>query len=323
MERIEYTLAIAAGFFTAFLLGWHGYDGYGSDWVYGFLAVFWSLLMMMRLMSLTTPADVPDTVGNLAQKLVQNLRIKQEEYRQAVLQNAFGGSFVLFLSALFLFAAWQIFCAAFPADTSAMESIGQSMQQLFQTGEIPTNFTFLRLFDWGQGFLLLLSLCMMGFVLRSHAVQRGMTRSMLLVLCGYAVAGLIAFAGLDATKMGPSVLTADLIGNGSGALSYMMGSFPADKAISLFDLLLIESGVGGLSILTFVFFVPLGYIALSASSSLTDKLVVTCGVLTGLVMILAMFLPLTPALGGFIALCWMGLFLAWGASENTLEALPA
>jgi hypothetical protein len=172
-----------------------------------------------------------------------------------------------------------------------------------------------RFFDWGQTFLLFLAFCMMGFVLRSHAAERGMTRPALIMLCSYAVAGFIACAGLG----GGDAFTVDkaaLVGNGAGSLSYLLSTLPAGKSLTLFDILLLENGVVGLGLLTFLLFVPLGYIALSAQQKRLDPLVVLCGVLTGIVMILSAFLPFTPPLGGFLLLCAMGLFLAWGASET-------
>lgn len=162
---------------------------------------------------------------------------------------------------------------------------------------------------------------MMGFVLRSHAGNRSITRAILIVLCGYAVTGLIVFSGLEAGK-GFAVAQADVMGNGSGAVSYLLGTIEAGKTLSLFDILLLDSGLGGLAILTFALFVPLAYISLSAQKRSADWMVIGCGMIIGIVMILSVFLSFTPALGAFQALCWMGLFLGWGASENTLRALP-
>ncbi len=315
MERAEFILAMAAGFFSVFLLAWHGYDGYSSDWIYGFLAVFWSLLMMMRLMTLTTPADVAEQSGKLAQKIIKSFRETQERSRQAVLETSLGGSFALFVGGLALFAAWQVFCAAFPSNTAIIEGVGLMARQ-FLGQDDSLSLTQARLFDWGQAFLLILSLAMMGFVLRSHAAKRNMMRPALLVLCAYAVAGYIAFTGLDRSGEGFALVGAELVGNGAGALSYLKGTIPAGETLSLFDILLLESGIGGIAILTFILFVPLGYISLSAHNNGHDLVILTCGMLTGAVMILSVFLSFTPALGGFMALCWMGVFLAWGASED-------
>ena len=317
MERGGFILSMAAGFFSVFLLGWQGYHGASADWVYGFLAVFWSLIMMLRLMTLTTPATVTGG-SSLAQKIIGNFRERQEEDRQQLLENSFGGSYLLFLFGGILFAAWQVFCAAFPSQQGAFDSLDLMMRDFFSGGESQVLFFEGRIFDWGQGFLLLLALSMMGFVFRSHAAQKGLTRPMLIVLCAYAVSGYIAFAGLEPAGQGVAVAQADIIGNGSGAASFLLGSIPEGKTLSLFDIVLLESGIAGLAILTFILFIPLGYISLSAQAARADWMIVGCGMLAGSVLILSVFLSFTPALGGFMALCWMALFLAWGGAENNL-----
>ena len=53
IKRIGYSGALIAGFFSVFLLAWRGYAGADAEWVFGFLSVFWSLIMMLRLVSLT------------------------------------------------------------------------------------------------------------------------------------------------------------------------------------------------------------------------------------------------------------------------------
>ena len=55
INRAGYSGVLAAGFFSVFLMGWRADAGAGADWVFGFLAVFWSLIMMLRLMTLTEP----------------------------------------------------------------------------------------------------------------------------------------------------------------------------------------------------------------------------------------------------------------------------
>ncbi len=327
INKAGFTLALVAGFFSVFLLAWQGYSGAGADWVFGFLAVFWSLIMMLRLIVLTEPLEMREISGYLAQRIITSLRAKQEETRKAVLESAFGGSFTLFILAGFIFAAWQIYCAAFPAASPSLEGLNALFSGFFsqftdspQTG---ISFSQPRIFDWGQGFLLFLSFCMMGFVLRSHAAEMKLTRPILIVLAGYAVAGLIVCSGLGQTGQDMSFARADLVGNGAGSVSYLLSTLPAGKPLTLFDILLIESGVVGIGILTFALFIPLGYISLSAQQGRTDPVVMACGMLTGAAMILAVFLNFTPALAGFLALCAMGLFLAWGASETRSAAIEA
>lgn len=322
MARAGFALSMAAGFFSVFLLGWKGYHGASADWVYGFLTVFWSLIMMLRLMTLTTPSEVIVAPSNLAQKIIGNFRDRQEERRQIILENSFGGSYVLFLVSGLVFAAWQIYCAAFPAQQAAFDSLDQMMQSFFALNGSRILFFEGRVFDWGQGFLLLLAFAMMGFVLRSHAAEKGLTRPMLIVLSAYAVSGYIAFAGLEPSGNGFALAQADMIGNGSGAAAFLLGSLPEGKVLSLFDIVLLEGGIAGLGILTFLLFIPLGYISLSAQNARTDLMIVACGMLAGSVLILSAFLSFTPALGGFMALCWMGLFLAWGGAENNLSQDP-
>ncbi len=319
MGKSGFILSLAAGFFSVFLLGWQGYHGASADWVFGFLAVFWSLIMMLRLMTLTTPSTVIVSPSSLAQKIIGNFHERQEENRQVVLEKAFGGSYFLFLLTGFFFAAWQVFCAAFPAQQAAFDSLDQLMQNFFALNGSRVLFFEGRVFDWGQGFLLLLAFAMMAFVLRSHAAEKRLTRPALIVLCAYAVSGYIAFAGLEPSGNGAPTAQADLIGNGSGAASFLLGSLPDGKVLSLFDIVLLEGGIAGLAILTFLLFIPLGYISLSAQSARTDWMVVGCGMLAGSVLILSAFLSFTPALGGFMALCWMALFLAWGGAENNLS----
>ena len=326
MRRAGFSGVIAAGFFSVFLLAWHGYNGYATDWVYGFLAVFWSLIMMLRLMTLTEPLELPEAQGYLAQKILRNLREKQELSRRLLLETSFGGSFLLFLGAGFLFAAWQIYCAAFPADNAAQEGLFFLMSGLFgriaQAAAAPAvSLVQPRFFDWGQAFLLFLAFCMMAFVLRSYAGEKPMVRPVLIVICGYAVAGLTVCAGLGVGDERFTVEHAALVGNGAGALSYLLSTLPADRSLTLFDILLLESGVVGLGLLTFLLFIPLGHIALSAQQGRADRLVLCCGLLTGVALILSVFLAFTPPLAGFMLLCAMGLFLAWGASETSLRGI--
>ncbi len=318
IKRAGYSGALIAGFFSVFLLAWRGYAGADADWVFGFLAVFWSLIMMLRLMSLTEPLETRQVSGYLAQKIINSLREKQESTRRMLLEGAFGGSFVLFILAGISFALWQVFCAAFPADAPTLDAFSSTLDAFF--GRFPQSsieasfFNDPRVFEWSQGFLLFLSFCMMAFVLRSHAADSGMTRPALLVLCGYAASGLILCAGLNPSSS-VTVDSAGLLGNGAGAMSYLLSTLPADKGLSFFDMLLLESGVVGLSILTFLLFVPLGYIALTAGQRKTDPLVVTCGFIAGTVLIFSVFLEFTPIVCGVMALSSMAVFMAWGASE--------
>lgn len=313
MNFSGFVLTLAAASFSIFLMGWQLSQGPNADWVSGFLAVFWSLLMMLRLMTLTASQGPVSGSGGLAQKIIVMLRSRDEKHRQAILETSLGGSFVLFVSAVFLFAVWQIFCAAFPLNAAFLMDLKWQAAWMSDT----PLWTAGKVFDWGQSFLLLLSFCMMGFVLRSHASQVAHVRPVLIIIAGYAISGLIAFAGLDTPKNAVELGQTGLIGNGAGALTWLAGPLD-EKALSLFEVLLLENGVGGLGMLTFLLFVPMGYVALAAHRPGADRFVTFCGVSIGAVVILSAFLPLTPALAGFLALCWTGLCLAWGASEHRL-----
>lgn len=319
MGRLGFVLALSSGFLSVILLAWNGLSGYTQDWVYGFLAAYWSVLMLARLMTLTTPYNAAQGTPVLAQKILGGFHARQEENRQKILENSFGGSFALFLLAGFIFAAWQVFCAAFPANAAAVEGLSGMLAD-FNSGFTMTQ---IRFFDWGRIFMLILAFSMMGFVIRSHAGERTITRPVLIVLCAYAVSGFITFTGLPVGGEGLAVARADLVGNGAGLASVLLGPIAEGEALSLFEILLLDSGVIGLAILSFLLFIPLGYMTLGAHGPDRDLLITACGMTIGTVMILSAFLPFTAALGGFLALCWMGLFLAWGASENAADTLPA
>lgn len=320
MKLAGFAGTLLAGFFSVFLLTWRAYNDAGADWVYGFLAVFWSMIMMLRLMTLTEPLELPQATGYLAQKILRTLRVKQEQMRRTVLETAFGGSFVLFLAAGIFYAGWQIYCAVFPAAQPNLDGLTSLMAGF--AGDQGFSLVQPRFFDWGQGFLLFLSFAMMGFVLRSYAIEKSMTRPALLVLSGYAVAGFITCFGLNASG-GVTVESATLSGSGAGALSYLLSTLPAEKALTLFDILLMEGGVIGIALLAFLLFVPVGYIALSAQQGRTDRLVLCCGLIAGLVLILSVFMVYSPPVPGFMTLAAMGLFLAWGASETALRDIEA
>lgn len=318
MEKQGFFLTIAASLFTIFLIGWQGTQQHNADWVPGFLAVFWSLVMMLRLLTLTRAAQEEggrrESAG-LAQKIIFARRQKGEEARQKTLDLSFGGSFQLFLFACFLFAGWQIYCAIFPQQGPSLESL----ETLMKSVDAGISMAGPRLFDWAYLFLHILAFCMMAFVLRTYAPHRSMTRAFLIILGGYALSGLIVFAGLDATAADASAM-GGFYGNGAGSSDYFSPRLQ-DSLPTLFDIVLIESGAGGMALLAFILFVPLGSLALSGRG--TDQLILTCGILTGLALIGAVFLPATPYLGAFITMCAAGLFLAWGASEAHLVAPSA
>src|SRR5690606_20130705 len=103
-----------------------------------------------------------------------------------------------------------------------------------------------RFFDWGQGFMLLLAFMAMGFVLRSHATERSMTRPALLVFLTYAAAGYITYAGFGGGES--TRISAGMTGSGPGAAPYIEPA-AGGQNLALFDILLLESGIAGLALL--------------------------------------------------------------------------
>lgn len=327
MKKAGFAGVVAAGLFSVFLLAWRGYEGASGDWVFGFLAVFWSLIMMLRLLTLTEAIVLPEASGYLAHKILRALHEKQEKTREIILNTAFGGSFLLFIFAGLAFATWQVYCAAFPHASPHIDGIAGMVSAFFvqlSGGGDPFGSALLqgRFFGWGQGFLLFLAFCMMGFVFRSFAAERSMTRSALIILSSYAVGGVIACAGLKAGG-GLTVESAALTGNGTGSISYLLSTLPAGKALSLFDIMLLESGVIGLALLTFLLFVPLGTIALCAGLRQGGRLVPITGLLAGVALILCFFLAFSPPVAGTMAIAALAVMLSWGASEPGLAALES
>lgn len=316
MPTSSFLLSMILCGFTVLLLGWQGYEGASANWVPGFLAVLWSMVLMLRILVLTEPVRIVASSSLLAQKITNSFRLKQEQDRKNLLENSFGGSYVVFLFALVFFACWQVFCAAFPSNAAALDSVRTLTESFLSSRGQEFSWALLRAYEWGEAFLAFLCLAIMGFVLRSVARDRNVTAPAMLILSSYAVAGYIFFAGLAAHTKGAFPFSPQWIGNGAGSASYFEGALPTGKTMTLFDLVLIESGIGGLAILSFILFIPLGYIALAFSSRKCDKIVCYCALLTGCTMILAVFLPFTPVMAGYFALCWIAVFLGWGHAEN-------
>ncbi|PZQ46816.1 MAG: hypothetical protein DI551_04510 [Micavibrio aeruginosavorus] len=318
MTRLAgFSLVMTAGFFSMFLLAWSHGSGFGADWVYGFLAIFWSLIMMLRLMSLTEPMPLPEASGYLAQKIIRSLHEKQEQARDFLLKTSFGGSFLLFVFTGFSFAAWQIYCAANPS--APMETalpVSDFLSRYQDRPMLGKTSALTAVFDWGQGFMLLLSFFMMAFVMRTYAAEKTLARPALLIVCAYAVAGFILTLGLGG--QGLDSYAASLSGNGSGSIAYLTGGLREGEYPSIFGIILVESGVVGLAILTFLLFIPLGCISLSSKRGITDNMVLCCGMLLGSMILVCVFQPFTPVLCGTAVLCLIGLFLAWGTAESAM-----
>lgn len=314
MEKTGFALTVFAGLFSCVLLAWQQYQGASADWVSGFLCVLWSLLMLTRLMTLTKPGHQKQET-HLARKIIAAYRNREEEKRQVTLQQSFGPSFALFLGAGLFYVLWQVVCAAYPANDFALSGFQSAIAEFFALSSAGHMLQQSFVFAWGQGFLFFLSLAMMGFLLRSYASFIPASRIALLVMGGYITAGWIVFLGFapdqNAVRVEPS-----LIGMGiqSGFLNH-----PA----TLFDKMLAESGVVGVSLLAVILFIPLAFICLSFHRSQPDWVILSVGTMAGLALITSMFFPLQPALGGFTFLCWMAVFLAWGASETRAKIISA
>lgn len=324
MERLGFIASVFCALFTIFLIAWCGYTGYAADWVYGVLAVFWSLIMMMRLLALTSSssATAEPSVSHvgLAQKIISSLYEQREETRQRTLEYSFGGSFSLFLASGFAFVFWLAYCAAFPFDAAAITAFksaaGDAAAGALAWAQI-------HAFDWGRILLVTMTLFMTGFVMRSFAHDKAALRSGMLVFACYAFSGLIFFAGLEDGGRGFALAGTGFSGNGAGMAALLLGTIAQGDTLSLFDILLLEGGTAGLALVAFALFIPLGCISLSAQNASADRLIVSAGILCGLCLILSIFLPFTPALGAYQWMCCVAVFMAWGHSERTLITRPA
>lgn len=314
MEKAGFLLTIAAGLASCVLLTWHQQTGAQADWVPGFLCALWSLLMMARLLVLTSPSRALMAKRHLAARIIHALDRSDEGRRRNLLQQSFGVPYVIFLSMGLMLLGWQIFCAVFSANNYRIEGFMEATTGFLQShGQTPLSGQAMA-FEWGQGFLYFLCLSMMGFLLRSYATLTREVRITLLVLASYVAAGWITFFGLTLEGINPH-LDVSMVGYGPAA------ELVADSK-TLFDRMLLESGTFGVAFMAFILCIPLGFISMAALAR-RDFLSVVCGALAVIALVMSVFLALNPALGGFIFLCWMAVFLAWGRSETILSAKTA
>ena len=295
MERYGFALTVGAGFLSCCLLAWQGFEGPKADWVSGFLCVLWSLLMLARLMVLTTPNTMSSS-SHLAQKIIHSLHQKHEDKRGSVLQQSFNTSFAIFVVLGFVLCGWQLFFSLY------QNAPDPAMAEFLAANGHNSWLSATSLFDWGQSFSYLLCLSMMGFLLRSYAADIAAVRPALLVFSGYIAAGLILFSGLSQNWSMPDNLA--FIGYG------------AENASLLIETLMQETGIMGVALLAAMFAVPLFFIWLSIDRSKRDWIVLASGSIAFLGLAGSLFVGIHPALGGFVFLCAMGVFLAWGASER-------
>lgn len=317
MEKLGFALAIIAGFITCILFTWQGLMGARADWVPGFLCVMWSFLMLMRLMALTAPAKGDVGKTHLAYRILHAFDKNEERKRQLILQQSFGTPFAVFILLGVVLILWQVFCAIFAAHHYSLAGIAGSVEKFFASYDAAPSSAAPIVFEWGQGFFYLLCIAMMGFLLRSYAALRSESRIMLLVLTSYIAAGWITFFGFTLEGINTD-LQAGLIGYGpAGEILH--------HSATLFDRLVLQSGILGIAFMACILFVPLAFIWLSLhdDEESRDWITIACGSLAALSLFFSVFLSLHPALDGFIFLAWMAVFLAWGASERRMLALPA
>ncbi len=308
MPTLAYSFTCFMGVFSVLLIGWQGHQGYVGGWVFGFLAVIWSLLMMARLITLSVPQEAVFASKNLAQKILHHFYLRREEHRRILLLGALGGSYPVFVLAMFLFLGWQIYCTLNPSEKAMMDGLSQNMAMI--DSSITADFQ--TLYAQAQTIMMALFACVVAFVFRSHAQNKNATRPLIIVVAGYAVSGLIAFYGLP-QGLDASPLSASWAGSGAGTGAWL----PVSGTPALFDIILVETGVLGLAILAFALFVPLGGMTLHAKAfDGGDKITLICSMIVAMCLILAIFLPLTASLGAYIAMCFLGVFAGWGALEN-------
>jgi hypothetical protein len=281
---LGFILALGSAGFTIFLLGWAGYNTESSGWVYGFLPVFWSLLMMLRLMTLTDRPMNTEHESGLAGLILRLFHDRRAVRDQNLLQNALGGWFPFLIATAFAYGIWAVISAGNGLDKTIPP---EALSFLATRGLTPPS-PAATLFDTGRDFMILISICMMAFVLRSYGSNLLLLRPAQIILCGYAVAGLIFFMALEKK---------DTV-----------------SAIVVFEKILLQNGLGGVLTATLFALLPLGALAFSRSGD-RDSLVTGTGFVMGLALILCFFMPFTPAIGGYAALCAAGLFLASGHAD--------
>ena len=305
--------------FSVWLIGWDGYKDYQSGWVFGLLAVIWSLMMMLRLLSLSSPDRLPSSKRNagLAQTLLDHFYQSRENFKRGILVSSVGGAYPLFVTAVFSLCAWFVYCAVMPASAPLL----QDFQVAVEAIEPAAGDVFFNLYAQAHLFMLSLLACVAAFVLRSQGAEMGAARPVILVCAGYAIAGLILFYGF-ASDAGGIGVRPQWTGSGAGTGAWLASSLYGDARPSLFDILILEGGVVSVAIAAFALFVPLGALTLSSTAQAGGHLIVAATLMIAVCLILSFFIPFFPALGAYMAMCLMGIFLAWGVLDNNAR-VPA
>jgi hypothetical protein len=282
--KIGFFVAAASIFATSFLVYHAEQAQEAGDWIYGFLTVVWSLLMLFRLMSLTSPLNAAPVFqnGGLAAKLIVSLRLRQVEEKESVLKNSLGGTYVFFLSSVFLYFLWQLFFVFSMEKNVALSGLFtliQSFDPAFTFGQ-------LRFFAWGRIFTLGLTFILMAFVLRSYAAEKSFARNVLFALYPVVLAGLLVAAN------------------------------PVSESSPFFKIILENSGLPGMSLLVFALFIPVGSICVNAQSHSGDWVITACGITCAMLLIVGLFQPFVPTIAAILTLCFCGILLAWGSAET-------
>jgi hypothetical protein len=314
MERLAFCITLCAGFLTCALLAYRGYHGAAADWVFGFCCLLWSFLMLARVAALTAPALLQKDRGHLARRVLNALYARDQAAREGVLQQTFGPSFLTVLALGLAYAGWNLLCLFLPDGRESMFALSQSINAFFAgSARAPDPMPSL-LFDWTHGFLVILTLTMMGFVLRSFMQQMALLRAALLIVSGYIVAGgitLIALHGslLDGLGIIPTSPPSGWVGTGPAL-------WPSSAPISLMHITLGESGLIGWVLCVLLLATPLVSLWAGLQKNGLDWVLGAGGTLGACALALGLFLPLSPALGGYLILCAMSVFLAWGGANR-------
>jgi len=310
MERFAFSFCLGAGFVTCGLWVYRGYVGAAADWVFGFCCLLWGFLMLARIAALTSPVFLPKENGHLARRLINALYRQDQASREDVLTRSFGPSFIALLFLSLVYAGWNLITLFMPEGRLHLFTLAQNLDMALMGSARPPALLPVLLFDWAHGFLVILTFLMAGFVLRSFMQQRAMLRVGVLILSGYIAAGAIVLwdlflplSPLDQGAAGadlPTVLPMGLLQSGQGILPLVLG----------------ESGLIGLML--FVLFLMIPLTALWAGFSkkhFDDGVLLMGGTLGAAGLVFALLIPFSAVLGGYILLCAMAIFLAWGGAE--------
>lgn len=314
-----FMLTCLMAFFSVCLIAWDGYKDYQSGWVFGLLAVIWSLMMMLRLLSLSAtqgPAATTQHHAGLAQTLLHHFYQSRDNQRRGILVSSIGGAYPLFVASVFFLCGWFVYCAAMPAAAPLMQDVRSAVYAI----EPAAGDVFFDLYAQAHLFMLSLLACVAAFVLRSQGSEIKAVRSVILICAGYAVAGFVLFCGF-AVDDGGLAIRPEWTGSGVGTGAWLADSVYGQARPSLFDILLLQGGVVSVAITAFALFIPLGALTLSSAAQVGGWLVLAATLLIAVCLILSFFIPFFPALGAYMAMCLMGIFLAWGMLDNNAGAV--